>query len=104
MYENLIDFGAHPNQFGVMMAIGKTETDRQVDFSVGILHPKQLPVLFALRMAVGTAIGALKTFQLVFPERFTLTGLDLEIEELIPQATAIFKLYATKEDEQGATG
>ncbi len=104
MYENLIDFGAHPNQFGVMMAIGKTETDRQVDFSVGILHPKQLPVLFALRMAVGTAIGALKTFQLVFPERFTLTGLDLEIEKLIPQATAIFKLYATKEDEQGATG
>ena len=104
MYESLIDFGAHPNQFGVMMAMGKTRTDRQVDFSVGILHPTQSPVLFALRMAVRTAIGALKTFQLVFPERFTLTGLDLEIETLIPQATALFKSYALKKNEEGATG
>ena len=92
VYETLIDFGAHPNQLSVMTALVKTEeTDNQVTYDVGILQWKPLPVLFALRMAVATAIGALKTFQLVFPERFTSAGLDLEIKELIPQANALFK-------------
>ncbi len=67
-------FGAHPNQLGVMMAMGKTEMDRQVDYSIDVFNPKQLPVLFSLKIAVGMSICALKTFQLVFPERFTLTG------------------------------
>jgi hypothetical protein len=103
-YEDLIDFGAHPNQFGVMTAIRKSETDKQIDFSVGILHPEPLTVLFALRMAVGVAIGALKTFQLVFPERFTLVGIDLEIEKLILEANALFKSYAPKGNRAGRTG
>ena len=90
VYETLIDCGAHPNQLSVMMGLVKTEeTDNQVTYDVGIFQWK--PVPFALRMAVETAIGALKTFQLVFPERFTIAGLDLEIKKLIPQANALFK-------------
>ena len=90
VYETLIDFGAHPNQLSVMMALVKTEeTDNQVTY--GIFPWKPLSVLFALKMAVATAIGALKIFQLVFPERFTIAGLDLEIKKLIPQANALFK-------------
>ena len=90
VYETLIDCGAHPNQLSVMMGLVKTgETDNQVTYDVGILQCKSLSVRFALRMAVATAIGALKTFQLVFPERFA--GLDLEIKKLIPQANALFK-------------
>jgi len=64
IYENLIDFGAHPNQFGVMTSMKKkSESEKQINFSVGILYPEPLPVLFALRIAVGCAIGSLKTFQ-----------------------------------------
>ena len=89
VYKDLISFGAHPNPFGVMTALSKTgKTDNQVTYDVGILQCKPLSVRFALRMAVATAIGALKTFQLVFPERFTIAGLDLEIKKLIPQANA----------------
>ena len=92
VYETLIDCGAHPNQLSVMTALVKTEeTDNQVTYDVGILQCKPSSVRFALRMAVATAIGALKTFQLVFPERFTIAGLDLEIKKLIPQANALFK-------------
>ena len=92
VYETLIDFGAHPNQLSVMTALVKAEeTDNQVTYDVGILQCESLSVRFALRMAVATAIGALKTFQLVFPERFTIAGLDLEIKKLIPQANALFK-------------
>ena len=92
VYKDLISFGAHPNPFGVMTELSKTEkTDNQVTYDVGILQCESLSVRFALRMAVATAIGALKTFQLVFPERFTIAGLDLEIKKLIPQANALFK-------------
>ena len=90
VYETLIDCGAHPNQLSVMMGLVKTEeTDNQGTYDVGIFQWK--PVPFGLRMAVETAIGALKTFQLVFPERFTIAGLDLEIEKLILQTNALFK-------------
>ena len=90
VYKDLISCGAHPNQLSVMMGLVKTEeTDNQDTYDVGIFQWK--PVPFALRMAVETAIGALKTFQLVFPERFTNAGLDLEIKKLIPQANALFK-------------
>ena len=94
LYENLIDFGAHPNQFGVMMAMRKSGDARQLDFSVGILHAEPLPIALALKMAVGVALGALKTFQLVFPERFTIIGIDVEIQKLIGDANSIFKAYA----------
>lgn len=66
IYENLIDFGAHPNQFGVMTSVKKSESATQINFSVGILYPESLPILFALRMAVGVAIGALKLFNSYF--------------------------------------
>ena len=105
IYENLIDFGAHPNQFGVMTSMKKkSESEKQTNFSVGILYPERLPVLFALRMAVGVAIDTLKTFQLVFPERFTLAGIDLEVGKLIAEANALFKSYAPTVNNTGPTG
>ena len=104
IYEKLIDFGAHPNQLGVMTALRKSEADKQVDFSVGILHAEPLSIVLALRMAVAVAMGALKTFQLVFPERFTLAGIDLEIEKLISKANTLFKSYAPKRNKAGPTG
>ena len=78
IYEDLIDFGAHPNQFGVMMGMRKSGDGKRVDFGVGILHAERLGIVLALRMAVGVAVGVLKAFQLVFPERFTIVGIDVE--------------------------
>ena len=102
IYEDLIDFGAHQNQFGVMSAMKKTESGKQTDFSVGILHPDPLTILFALRLAVGVAIGVLKTFQLVFPERFKLAGIDLAIERLVEEVNALFKSYAQRGNKTAA--
>lgn len=104
VYENLIDFGAHPNPLGVMISMRKSESDKRGDFRVGRLHAEDLVILFALRMAVQVAIYALKTFQLVFPERFTLAKIDLEIEKLTAEAAALFKSYAPKTNKAGLTG
>ena len=69
MYETLIDFGAHPNQLSVMALVKAEETDRS-PYDVGILNvTRSLSVRFALR-GCGDGNGALKTFQLVFPERY----------------------------------
>jgi hypothetical protein len=104
-YEILIDYGAHPNQFGVMTSTKKkAESDKQIDFSVGILYPEPLLVLFAVRMSVAVAIGALKTFELVFPERFRLAGIDLEVEKLTRVANALFKSYAPKVNKADRNG
>ena len=101
VYETLIDWGAHPNQLSVMMGLVKTEeTDNHKTYDVGMFQWKLVP--FGLRMAVETAIGALKTFQLVFPERFTIAGLDLEIEKLILQTNALFpKVRPVAGEEKG---
>jgi hypothetical protein len=101
IYEELIDFGAHPNQFGVMLPMRKAGNHREIDFSVGILHAEPLHIVLGLRMAVGVALGALKTFQLIFPERFTITGIDVEIQNLIAHANSVFKAYATKDKSGG---
>jgi len=103
IYENLIDFGAHPNQFGVMASMKKFESEKEIDFGVGILYPESLPVLFALRMAVGVAIGALKSFQLVFPERYTIVGIDLEVEKLISDTNTLFRSYVPKVNNASPT-
>ena len=87
IYEDLITFGAHPNEQGVLQAVSKNKMDT---YNVEIFVPNPGPVLHALRMSVATAIGALKTHQLVFPERFTIAGLDLEIKEVVLQANALF--------------
>jgi hypothetical protein len=92
-YENLIDFGAHPSPMGVLTSMSKSETDKQIDYKIGILICDKTTVVFALRMAVAVAVGALKAFKLIYPERFSLAGIDLEIDELVAGLNAVFKPF-----------
>jgi hypothetical protein len=103
IYEDLIDFGAHPNQFGVMMAMRKSGDGKRLDFGVGILHAERLRIVLALRMAVGVALGAFKAFELVFPERFSIASIDMEIEKLIEDANTLFKSYAPTNERRDRT-
>jgi len=103
LYETLIDYGAHPNPKGVLMALSKSsETSDQRTFKIGILIAGQLTMGFALWLAAAVAIGALKVFQLIYPERFKKTGLDLEIEKLIPKLNSIFQKYRLPAPPSGA--
>lgn len=93
-YENLIDLGAHPNQLGLFATIKKTKSEKQVDYKVGILASDSKAVPFALRMAVAVAVGGLKVFNLIYPERFTIAALGLEIQRLVVGLNTVFKPYA----------
>jgi hypothetical protein len=93
IYETMIDFGAHPNQLGVLVEISKSETEQEINYRVGILFPQIVPLVATLRMAVAMAVGALKVFQLIFPVRFKIMGLDKEIKVFVSELNSVFKPY-----------
>jgi hypothetical protein len=90
LYEMTIDYGAHPNQLGVLTAL---KSDTRGSYQVGILVPDITSTALALRMAVAMGVGVLKICQLIYPERFALTGLDLDVEKLKDELNSIFKPY-----------
>jgi hypothetical protein len=89
----MIDYGGHPNQRGVLASMGRSVTQNEINYQVGILFLKTVPLVATLRMAVAVAVGALKVFQLIFPERFKVMGLDEEINELVSELNSVFKPY-----------
>ena len=100
LYERMIDFGAHPNQQSLFLAMRQSETDEETNFTVGILFPSPVPILLTVRMAVAVAVGALKVFQHVFPERFRLMSLDEEIKALVGELNSAFKAYGSQLKQQ----
>ena len=93
LYETMIDYGAHPNQMSLFVAMSESETEKETTFKVGILFPELVPIVATLRMAVAVAVGSLKVFQRVFPERFRIMSLDTEIEALVVELNSAFKTY-----------
>lgn len=100
LYERTIDFGGHPNEKSLFGAMARVETENEINFSVGILSFQDPTfVVAALHMAVGVAIGTLKVFQLIFPERFTIMGLDEEIKRLVKELNSVFQLYVQQRQQ-----
>jgi hypothetical protein len=91
LYKTLIDFGAHPNEQGLLTSMRRSDGDKETSFEVAILAPHEMPLMFTLRFCIAVAIGALKVFQLIFPERFEIMSLDLEIGELVGLLNSSFK-------------
>lgn len=96
LYETLIDFGAHPNQRGVLGAIRRDEDDEKVTFNVAILQPDPLRMMMTLKLAVAVAAGTLRIFGHLYPERFAIIGLDGDIRRLEVEADAIFREYVQR--------
>lgn len=95
IYESLIDHGAHPNQMGVLTGVTQQESASQVDYKVNIFCADELSVMAVLRLAVAVAIGSLKIFALIYPERFALIGLGDEIVRLVAELNSGFKRYSS---------
>ena len=93
LYEMMIDLGAHPNPRGVLTSMSRSETGKEINYRVGILFLKPIPLLTTLRLAVRVAVTVLKVFQLIFPDRFKLMRLDEEIQVLVTEVNNVFKPY-----------
>jgi hypothetical protein len=83
LYESMIDLGAHPNQLGLFSSVGSESEGNSTTYRVGILYPKEFPLLATLGMAMAVAYDVLRTFQLIFPERFEIMGVGTQLSTLL---------------------
>jgi len=52
--------------------------------------------MMTLRLAVAVAVGALKIFQRIFPERFELMSVNVKIDELVRALNTVFARYVPR--------
>jgi hypothetical protein len=57
---------------------------------VARLTDRPLLIAAALKARVEAAVGALRTFRLVFPERSEIMALDRDVEKLVHEHHAVF--------------
>jgi hypothetical protein len=96
LYKWAIGFGGYPNEVGVLAAMTRTETAKLITFEAALVTNNPILITVVLKTAVEAAIGALKVFRLIFPERFKIMGVDGEIDMLVGQLNAVFAAYAGK--------
>jgi len=94
LYEWAIEPGGHPNERGVLAAMTRTQTGPAITFGPVLLANDPDLILVALKSAGEAAVGALKVFRLIFPERFAIMGLDGEIDALVGRLNAVFMSHA----------
>lgn len=90
LYDTTIDFGAHPNEKGILASVRREETKDAVTYQVGILHPDPLLMTATLKTVIEVAIGTLKVGQLISPKQLKVMGLDLSIDQLIREVPRTF--------------
>ena len=91
LYDEAINFGGHPNQDGVALTLRLGERDEEtVTIGVGFLHPIPAVIVSTIKAAVDVATGLAKIVSLIYPERFTIAGLDNEVNRLIRHAAEAF--------------
>lgn len=91
LYDWTIELGGHPNERGVLAAMTRTDTDQACMFGVVFLTDNPVLISVALKTAIEAAVGALKSFRLIFPERFAIMGVDDEIEKIVGGCNAVFR-------------
>jgi hypothetical protein len=79
-----------------------SDVEEETTCQVGLIAPKPIPVLHALKTTVEVMIGMFKVYELIFPERFKIMGLDEEIQNIIRELNRTFKRYALRlKQEEG---
>ena len=90
LYDEIVDFGGHPNKKGVLASLHREEQQDTVTYRIGILNPDPLLVNVTLKAAIEVAICVLKVSQLIAPSHLKVEGLDLCIEQLIREGRHCF--------------
>jgi hypothetical protein len=82
LYEQCIDDGAHPSQRALTQRLEKQATEDNVKFQ--LIYMTDDPVVFRLCLRIAAQVGAsvLGIFRLVFKERFDISGLTEQLDEV----------------------
>lgn len=83
LYNQLIDFGAHPNEMGYSLNT-RLERNEAGDASIQTVYLQAdgAPLDMGLKVAGQTGLWALHLMQLLYRERFELLGIRADLEEV----------------------
>ena len=74
LYERAIDFGGHPNQFGVASGMSITEGPERTAIKHTYLHANSIQMDITLKTTAQVGICALRLAQFMMPQKFLLLG------------------------------
>jgi hypothetical protein len=74
LYERSIDFGAHPNQYGVVTGMALKEEEDRTAILQKYLHADGMEMDFTLKTTAQAGIFVLRVFQFMMPEKYMLSG------------------------------
>ncbi len=82
LYKSTIDYGAHPNEIGMLSMMRKKQDENQINFMVDYLTGDSLPLRLGLKMTARVGVCSLFIFKLVFKERFDILGISKRLDKL----------------------
>lgn len=82
MYEELIDYGAHPNEKGLSLRLETLSDEEKREFRINMLNPKTEYLQFGIKTSGRVGLVCVRIFGVIEPERYQLSGLDLEWQKL----------------------
>jgi len=100
LYEWMIDFGAHPNQMGMLSILERSADSDNHVYGMPVLTASPLPRLLALRMTANVGVGVLHVFRLIYPERWRIAGLDVDTDRFAEQIERVFRPFANEFREE----
>jgi len=80
LYERCIDYGAHPNEKSLSAHLRQTKTVDAIQFDLHYLSNNLTVIKFGLKSSAQAGVLCLKILELIIPERFKITGLDVKLE------------------------
>lgn len=75
-YNDLIDYGAHPNAAQLLTRLRIDDGESDQTFNLGYFAATPAVVAYALKQVAVTALVCLEVFRLVWPERMAIVGVD----------------------------
>jgi hypothetical protein len=82
LYNQLMEFGAHPNEQGYSLNSSITKIDGDVHFDAIYLQENGAPLDLAIKTAAQVGLWPLFVMQLLYPERYELLGIRADLDEL----------------------
>ncbi|MDP8229865.1 MAG: hypothetical protein P9L93_02050 [Candidatus Gorgyraea atricola] len=82
LYDRTIDYGAHPNERSLSLALKRTDVKNGFRFDLRYLTDDALAIEFCLKCTAQIGVLSLKILQLITPERFKIAELDTRLEKI----------------------
>jgi hypothetical protein len=82
LYDHSIDWGAHPNVYGVLSGLSVEDVDDKTVLELAYLTDNKVLWQAAMVSTARVGILALKIFRLVYKERFDILGLSDELDRV----------------------